>query len=192
MALLEDNQNTEAPKPYFTNTDTIKAFVLGCDPTAKDKQGNPLFFEYVFDIKGDKRYFAGIKGNLRDIGLSIDDIYVQNLITNYLDAETSENKGWMKEAVKHIESRKQEFDAIDPSRKFPVFLTSEVLHRVLVLDGQKSSTAADLYANPQFIPLKPDSNKLGRALIPLYRHSRYQLKKQKEYTARLIQIVKEI
>lgn len=190
--MSSQNIITEAPKPYFTKLETIKAFVLGCDPTAKDKEGNDLQFEYVFGIKEDKRFFAGIKGNLRDIGLSIDDIYVQNLITNYLDADTSEGKGWMQEAARHVESRRQEFDAIDPARKFPVFLTSEVLHRLLVLDGQRSSAAADLYANPQFIPLKPESNKLGRALIPLYRHSRYQLKKQKEYTARLIQLVKAI
>jgi len=58
----------KVPEPYSLGASTIKAFVLGCDPTAftKTEKEKPfgerkhLEFKVVFDIGADKRYFAGI------------------------------------------------------------------------------------------------------------------------------------
>lgn len=90
---------TLAPKPFCFNKDNVKAFVLGCDPTGSDKNENPLEFGYVFDLGKDKWYFSGILANLCQIGLSLNDIYVQNLITEYLKTESSKNKEWLKIAA---------------------------------------------------------------------------------------------
>lgn len=59
----------EAPKPFCSNVDKVIAFVLGCDPTAFDKNGNRLEFEFVFDLGNDERYFKGVIENLRQVGL---------------------------------------------------------------------------------------------------------------------------
>lgn len=47
LILLED----KTPKPY-PNTAILKAFILGCDPTANDKQKGKKPFDYVFDLGG--------------------------------------------------------------------------------------------------------------------------------------------
>jgi hypothetical protein len=62
----------------------------------------------------------------------LDCIYVQNLVTDYLDKCTAENKAWKEKALQYIEPRKQEFDKIDPSSKIPVLLTSGLLYDVLL------------------------------------------------------------
>lgn len=120
----DEELSTEPPKPYCTDLRKIKAFVLGCDPTGFDKKRNRLIFEYVFNIGGkDKRYFAGILSNLKKLELSLNDVYVQNLITDYQDEESSKNKKWLETAKTYIPARKKEFDAIDKEGKIPVFLT---------------------------------------------------------------------
>jgi len=166
------------PKPHKKNKKNIKAFILGCDPTVKD---NKLEFEYVFDIENDKRYFAGILSNLKLIGLFLEDVYVQNLITEYQDEETSGNKNWNEIAKTYIPSRRKEFDKIDPEKKIPVFLTSEVLYKVLLNDDQNKYKAKELYNNKSLIPISAKDNQLKRPLITLYRHYSYSLSRQKEY-----------
>jgi hypothetical protein len=91
----------------------IRSFVLGCDPTAFDKNKERLEFEYVFDLGKDKRYFKGVIDNLELIGLKVEDIYVQNLVTDYQEKETSKNKAWKQTALGYIASRKAEFDQLD-------------------------------------------------------------------------------
>jgi len=181
---------TLTPKPFCSNKDQIKAFVLGCDPTGFDKNGNRLEFEYIFDIGKDKRYFAGILSNLAQVGLSLDDIYVQNLITEYLNTESSKNKAWLKIAAGYISARKLEFDQIDRHRQLPVFLTSELLTKAILNDHQPKYTASELYENPDLIPLTPQTNKLERPLIPLYRHTAYRLSHQADYAKRLRELLK--
>ena len=169
------------PKPHKKNKKNIKAFVLGCDPTAIYKNNIKLDFEYVFDIENDKRYFAGILSNLKLIGLFLEDVYVQNLITEYQDKETNENKNWNEIAKTYILHRRSEFDKIDPERKIPVFLTSEVLYKVLLNDDQNKYKPKELYNNKSLIPVSAKDNQLKRPLIPLYRHYVYSLSRQNEY-----------
>jgi hypothetical protein len=163
------------PKPYFNPKTTIKAFVLGCDPTAFDKDKKLLQFEYVFDLKNDKRYFSGILSNLKRIGLELDFIYVQNLVTDYLDKCTAENKEWKGIALQYIEPRKQEFEMIDPTGKIPVLLTSGLLYDLLLNEDQTKYSPKELYQLKTAIPVPAENNKLNRPLIPLYRHFNYRL-----------------
>jgi hypothetical protein len=169
------------PKPHSPPKESIKAFVLGCDPTAFYKNGAPRKFEYVFNLqkKGDKRYFAGILKNLEAVGLCLDCIYVQNLVTDYQSEETAKNKNWPAVAALEIPLRKQEFDAIDPSGKLPVFLTSQHLYKILLNEGIQPKTPTAIYKGA--IPVKAEDNKLGRPLVALYRHYKYAVDKHPVY-----------
>lgn len=188
----------ERPKPYCNNPGKVKAFVLGCDPTAftRDERLKPvgqrkhIELDTVFDIGRDLRYFAGILNNLKEIGLSQDDVYVQNLVSDYLEEESSKNKEWIRIAQRYIPGLIEEFDKIDPSRNTPVLLTSELLYRALLKDGMKKVSARDFYELKAEIPIPPDVNELGRPLIPFYRHRAYALgDKHKAYSQQIIKIL---
>ena len=172
------------PKPWIVPNP--KAFVLGCDPTAFFLNSNgekmPLIFNHVFDIDGpDNRYFSGIRNNLLEMDLHYEtDVYVQNLVVDYQAEETSRNKNWNHEALKNIAPRKLEFDSVDPSGRIPVFLTSERLYKVLMNDNVPLLSAAELYRQENVI-IPAVMNKLGRPLIALYRHPRYQCTNQMPY-----------
>ncbi len=149
------------PRPFCFNPSKIKAFVLGCDPTAFDKNGNLLEFDYVFDLGKDQRYFSSILKNLNLIGISLKDIYVQNLIADYQKIETAKNKHWEAKAEQYLADRKTEFDQVDPTRKIPVFLTAERLCHFLLNDGEKKRKASEIYTSKTEIPIPPEANKLG-------------------------------
>lgn len=189
------------PKP-FKNTATLKAFVLGCDPTAFSKEDmkdykngtikaedrEHLLLDFVFDIGGDERYFAGIQANMEALNIKMDNIYIQNLITKFQKYLTSEKpKEWEKEAVKCIDERSDEFHKADPTNKVPVFLTSYLLYKVLMKpkDGEKLKTAAALYEPGGGAVIPAEDNWLGRPLVPLFRHTAYSSKNRKEYFERV-------
>jgi hypothetical protein len=183
------------PKPFCANPKNIKAFVLGCDPTGFDKQGKQIEFETVFGIGRDGRYFAGIEANLRMLNIKKEQIYVQNLITEYQEKESAKNKNWLAIAKTYIESRCAEFDQIDPSRTRPVFLTSELLYKALLCNSEKLHSPSGIYHLQTTIPIPAEDNKLLRPLIPLYRHPAYALKKHLDYIERVkawLQMVKPV
>jgi len=182
--------NVLFPKHYCNKALKTKAFVLGCDPTAFDKDGKRIEFEYVFGIGKDKRYFAGINSNLVELGLSRESVYVQNLVTDYHEKETAKNDKWPSIARQYISERKAEFDNIDPSNKIPVFLTSDLLYKVLLNEGETLLSPADLYNSENAYFIHAENNKLSRPLIPLYRHSAYSLKKQAKFVDRVIKYFK--
>jgi hypothetical protein len=180
------------PKPYDFNLPNIKAFVLGCDPTAFNRNHKRLEFEIVFGLEiEDNPYVKGILNNLNLIGIALNGIYVQNLITEYQEFESSKNKEWMKTASVSIPSRKEEFDKIDPFKTITVFLTSELLYKVLLIEGQPKHKAIEFYESPELIPIPAEANKLGRPLIPLYRHPLYNLKSWPDYNLKVISLIKE-
>lgn len=180
------------PKPFCVNPQNIKAFVLGCDPTAFDKNGARLEFEYVFDLGNDERYFKGVIDNLNQIGLSLNEVYVQNLITDYLKEETSKNKEWFQLAKSYIENRKQEFNKQDPSGKLPILLTSEVLYKALLKETEQLVKASELYKSPERLPIAANQNLLERPLIPLYRHWNYNLDKWPNYSKHIKNLLPSI
>lgn len=174
------------PSHYHNKAVKTKAFVLGCDPTAFDKEGKRIEFEYVFGIKKDKRYFAGINANLIGLGLDQESVYIQNLITDYQDKVSGDNPNWNEQALKYIKSRKEEFDTIDKSVKLPVFLTSELLYKVLLNEGEIPKKPSELYNSESDFFIPADKNKLSRPLVPLYRHPAYSLKNQNKFADRVI------
>jgi hypothetical protein len=177
-------KTTINPKPYYSSEGQVKAFVLGADPT------NPanIEIEFVFGINsGDRRYFASIERNLNAIGLAIDDVYVQNLVQEYLEKPTTENDNWETDAERWLPVTKKEFDEIDPSGKLPVLDTAERIMKFLYPETPK---AKDIYFGLLQIPVTKSSNNLGRPLIPFYRHLNYNLNKCPEYKKSLIGIFK--
>ncbi|MBP7678804.1 MAG: hypothetical protein KA096_00100 [Bacteroidales bacterium] len=162
------------PKPFFTDFKKVKAILLGADPSNKSAGGKTVQLEYVFGI-GDKdqRYFAGIERNLGAIGLTRNDIYAQNLIPEYQEAETGKNKNWEATAEKWVEPLKIELDAFDPKRKIPVLVTAQVIFEVLT--DKKLPAPKEIYCSRADGIVKPDENRLGRTLIPFYRHYSYAL-----------------
>ena len=179
------------PKPYCPNNkENIKAFVLGTDPSNISDKGKTRLVEYVFDIGRDKRYFNSINLNLKEIGLKLENVFVQNMVGNYMDKETSSNPYWESFAEIWLPVIKQEFDLIDPQRKLPVLLTAHCILKVLLLNPSDLRIPSDYYNNIKDIPIHPGNNKLERNLVPFYRHSFYSLKKQELYREKLKEFFK--
>jgi hypothetical protein len=188
------------PSPFPNTSNPLKAFVLGCDPTAftkeeleklKNKQitaseMHPIPLKTVFAIGQDRRYFSGIKANLKQLNIEMDDIYVQNLIPEFRQQESSKDPaGWINDAQLYIPDRVKEFDTIDPARKIPVFLTSELLYKALLNEGQIPEKPIKIYSNDKNLIIPAVINKLFRPLVILYRHPTYSLKKQTVYKEKL-------
>ena len=179
------------PKPYYHDLKKVKAILLGADPSNNSDNGLAVQLEYVFSINGkDKRYFAGIARNLEEIGLSQDDIYAQNLIQEYQEAETGQNKNWEAEAEKWVEPLKQELDSFDPEKRIPVLVTAQVIFKALT--DKKLPSPKEIYSSRADGIVQPDENRLGRSLLPFYRHYSYALsnveyKKYKETVRNLVE-----
>lgn len=169
------------PKPFCFYPKKIKAFVLGCDPTNFSDNGKPAQLDFVFGITQDHRYFKDLLTNLNQLGLHLEDIYVQNLATEYQEQETAKNKNWKATARRFIQSRETEFDLIDVSGKKPVFITSKILYNVLLKPNEKIAEPKDLYDLRIPVPIPAKANCLGRPLIPLFRYYKYQLKNYPKY-----------
>lgn len=125
--------------------------------------------------------------NLKELGLELENVYVQNLLTEVQNQETSKNKEWFKLAEQAIPERKKEFDKIDPTSIIPVFLTSHHLYRALINPGEKVSKPREIY-KAQDIIISANQNKLCRPLLPLYRHPAYSLKANENYKLILIKV----
>lgn len=166
------------PTPFCYNLKQVKAIVLGADPSNFTDNGKTRILTKAFGIgDGDARYFQGILKNLKEVGLGLEDIYVDNLIQSYLDFESSDYKLWEPVARKNIPDCLSRLDSIDKERKLPVFLTAEVLYKVII--NIQLLSAAQLYTQPELIPLPAESNELKRPLIPFYRHQDYSMLIQK-------------
>ena len=75
------------PRPH-KGTGLVKAIVLDADPSWN---GRTKEVETVFDIdpQNGSPFFNPILKNLQCLGLTLDTIYVQNLVKNYFTLETS-------------------------------------------------------------------------------------------------------
>lgn len=160
------------PVAYCEDPTNIKAIVLGCDPSNKHDQN----LKYAFGIETQtlllKQFFAGIQKNLKVIGLSLHEVYVQNLCQNYFEKETSKNPGWQEAAAVWIPYLKAELDALPISKDVPVFLTAGILYETLTIDGIEKYRPKVLYTRPELLPVKAADNYLERPLFPIYRGGR--------------------
>jgi hypothetical protein len=185
-----------APSPHPNKASKLKAFVLGCDPTAftkeekvkKEEERKPIPFNVVFELDKGMKYFGGINANLIEVRLSIDEVYVQNMIADYQNEETAKNKKWKETAKDNIDLRKAEFDKEDPGHTIPVLLTSSHLYDVLLNDNEKRNSPKDIYNSISEVFIPANKNKLCRPLVPFYRHYKYSMKNQPAYAAKLVKL----
>lgn len=180
----------KTPLPFVYDINHVKAIVLGADPSNFSEHGNTKELTHAFGIgSGDSRYFKSILANLEAINLSIKNVYVQNLIPEYLPEETSKYKDWEKIAKIHLPQLIKELDEFDKKRRIPVLVTAERVMKYLV-DG-KLPKPKDFYQLKTEGLDFPD-NELGRVVIPFYRHPDYGLGKAENegYRERLIKLFK--
>ncbi|MCB0824019.1 MAG: hypothetical protein KDC09_15080 [Bacteroidales bacterium] len=169
------------PKPFYFNKSNIKAIVLGADPTNYSYHAKQVNLQYAFGIGQDPRYFQGILENLNLLGLHLEDIYIDNLMTGYQGQETSKNKNFATAARQHVPELKKRLYKIKNSKNLPVFITAYDIYKALLKDGEKVLTAHALYSLESEIPIPAEKNLMGRPLIPLFRHDDYKLESRTDY-----------
>lgn len=169
------------PKPFCFNKSQVKAFVLGADPTNYSDKGNRAELTYAFGIGQNPNYFRAILNNLNLLDIHLEDVYIQNLLSGYQDKETGKNKLFIEEAKVNAKLVASEFNKVDPSKKIPVFLTAEDIYKALMKNGENMFSAELIYKLMTELPIKASSNLLDRTLIPLYRHTKYDLSKWPNY-----------
>jgi hypothetical protein len=161
--------------------------VLGTDPS----DGRGTVFQNVFGIEEDSRYFSPILKNLEKVGLSLDDIYVENLCRNYFRKETSKNPIWNQVAEWWINILKQDLDK-EFAKRIPVLITTQYLYPVLA-HSRKPPEAQEIYRMQVKPFLQPDENRLDRVIIPFYRHRNYSLEQDewREYRNRVMSFLRQ-
>ena len=168
------------PQAYCDNPQKVKAIVLGCDPSNKNSHNLKYAFGINTNVPRLKGFFKSIETNLHEIGLGKEVVYVQNLCQNYFRDETGKNPRWKDAAAICIPYLNEELAVLPDS--VPVFLTAEILYRVLLKDGIRPKSASYLYSHPVEALIPPSQNKLGRVLFPFYRFDRgersYHLSKE--------------
>jgi hypothetical protein len=184
------------PQAYCENTANARAIVLGTDPSYYPEKGKEFRqIRYVFELetykeKRNNPYFDPTLNNLESVGLGLDTVYVENLCRNYFHKITYHNKDvWKQAAAFWIPLLVAELDQKCSNKTMPVLLTTEILYQILINDESQAKTAKELYARDGLVPVPADQNKLGRPLIPLYRHYEYELKRHTEYRDRVKKIL---
>ncbi len=166
------------PRPY-KGSGEIKAIILGADPT-RMVNNHPQPFFTVFELDNKKSpYFRSIRKNLGLIkGLSMANVYVQNLCRNYFTKETSQNKDWVKIARHYWAGfLDDELNNMFPA-SIPVLITTEFILKAC-LKNDKADKAAKIYTD--CLSISGSDNLLGREMIAFYRHHRYSLANWVEY-----------
>lgn len=166
-----DSSCSDFPLANFKSLSSVKAIVLGADPTNPSERR----FERVFGLKNPKSaYFRGIKDNLKAVGLRMPDVFVQNVCRNYFNEVTNKNDEWEEVARLWVPILKKELDS-QFDRNIPVLLTAKKIFNVLVNDRDLiRKPVKEFYDEVRFI--QANENLLGRLLIPFYRHPAYRLK----------------
>lgn len=165
------------PDPYVEDVNEVKAIILGCDPS--NNSGD--VFNTAFGLDQGLKYFRGINSNVKRIGLDKSKIYVDNVCKNYFKTETYDNKNkWLEVANRlWIENLKEELNEVLPL-EVPVLATSEIILQVLCYGGiYNKSMNENYYRRCTYI--NGTENKLGRKIIPFFRHYKYSLDKWDGY-----------
>ena len=170
------------PLPFCIDRRRVKAIVLGTDPS------NPkgVFIQRVFGLEDpNSPYFKAIRDNLKQIGLSLEDVYVQNLCRNYFRIVTAANSDWIEIAALWRGRLQKELDDLF-DRRIPVLLTASQLYFALAMNPAPGKPS-DLYRNQVVVP--PSENYLGRTIAPLFRHWFYNLARWGDYRERVETLV---
>lgn len=155
--------NFSFPMPYCEVSHSVKAIVLGADPS--NPQGRT--FEFVFGLENrNSPYFSSILKNLNKIDLNLNQIYVQNLCPNYFSDVTDKNDDYIETASKYwLPVLKEELDTLFQP-EVPVFITAWkplVVVEPRALDFRKKKS--DIYKRAIIF----NRNKLDRPVIALFR-----------------------
>ncbi|MFU8844563.1 MAG: hypothetical protein ACNA7V_12240, partial [Bacteroidales bacterium] len=141
---------------------------------------------YAFGIGQDTRYFNGILENLTLLGLHLEDLFIDNLLPGYQEMETGDNKNFVKNARMGIAELQKRFSRVKGSNNLPVFLTSYDVYMAVMKEGEKLYPASGIYKIQTEIPIPASKNMLGRPLIPLFRHKKYELNEHEAYSNHII------
>lgn len=162
------------PHEYITHRAQAKAIVLGADPSNFSDSGKTVKLNTVFALGSpEKRYFKAILNNLKSVGLNLGNIYVQNLVRNYMTQETSDNKLWLNFVEIWKPLLKQDLDILNPQRNLPILATAECILNALLNHFVEKIPAKDYFE--KCIVIKPEQNYLERTIIPCFRrHYAYQ------------------
>lgn len=157
------------PKPYMGKGE-IKAIVLGMDPSTDDR----IRFDTVFDLGGnDRRYFKGIERNLNAIGLSMDNVYVQNFCQNYFTVTTyKQRKNWFRAAAVWYQYVVMEELDKKFSPDIPILSTSKLQLTTFIHPVKENKY---YYMNPEEVPMEIFFS--DRRVFPFYRHWKYNLER---------------
>jgi hypothetical protein len=176
QAMCLDINQYPVPKAYCpTDKSKLKAFVLGADPSICGGGSNAIKVNVVFGIGEDKKYFNSVNRNLEQVGLTLENVYVQNLVRNYMKREVKSNPYWEQFAYGWLPCLLEELNYIDPDKEMPVLVTDEKVLKFLLINPFDIGLPFQYYNCDIFIPIFPDDNKLERKLIPLYRQAAFQL-----------------
>ena len=177
------------PKPFCFNKSNIKAFVLGADPTNFSESGKRVELDYVFGIGQNPNYFRVLLKNLNEIGLHLEDLYIQNLLPEFQEKETGDNVNYVQDASQNAKTIARELNKIDPSKKIPVFVTAYDVYKAVLNEGAIIYKPVQLYNFETEIPIPVGQNKLDRPLIPLFRHDKYRYEKWPKYKNFVLKLI---
>ena len=168
------------PNNFCKNKDSVKAVVLGCDPSfVKNNRPEQITTVFNLDDTVKENFFSTIKDNLDEINLGLDQIYVQNLCRNYFTKETQSNDYWIEIARLWIPALKNELDALF-NINIPVLLTSGHIYTALLGHKIKATYSyKGIYEKCTIITSNDVDNPLRRDLIPFFRHKNYKLSLEK-------------
>jgi hypothetical protein len=157
------------PHEHSVKSKNLKAIILGTDPSNFNNNGKTEIMTHVFDLQSTKtQYFRSIEKNIKLLDLNKGNIYVQNLVRNYMTKEMPDNKLWNEFAELWKPLLKEDLDKLDPKKELPVFATAEcVLNALLVFPDEQNIPAIDYYTKCIIVP--PEENILERNLIPCFR-----------------------
>lgn len=160
------------PKPYYENLNNVKAVLLGSNPVAL---GEMAEIDYVFNLgnfntsQRASPIFGNIYNNLDAIGLDLKDIYAQNLCKNYFINLSVHDEKWVEIASYWADVLRTELDILF-NKEVPVLITAPWILKPLC---SKVNYSKYYYEYKKFI--QPESNKLGRLLIPFFRQYEFSL-----------------
>lgn len=173
------------PKSYKGSK--LKAILLGADPTnngTKELKGL-IELKTVFGIDEYNEFFRPQLINLNGIGLNKENLYIQNVCRNYFKEQTSGNKQWSEAAKIWLPLLNEELNGVDPDKKLPVLVTSEVIMKVLI--NSKVIKAREIY--DKCLPFYSDI--LNREVFALYRHPAYTLSLKSDKNNKYREFLKE-
>lgn len=168
------------PKAFKGDKKT-KTIVLGADPTHITKDGI-TDIKVVFNLcKSVKyRYWNSIERNINQLGLELNDLYVQNICRNFFEQETSKHKQlWIAVAQNFwIEKLKKELDSLF-EKDIPILMTTQFILQAALKSKSDFLPAQKVYNECLFF--SRENNFLDRNLYALYRHPLYSLENYHKY-----------